>query len=170
MNYLSNKTFPSNLRYRIHIKNVHDNKEPPENYDAESMLNAEDFICLLCVRKFVSRAALKGHIHKVHLGSDAKEISPENPAESKADDNTDQDPLADPLNISSAVETNENSKTLNDSPSKPLNESGETGKIEKMEETDGIKTVDIESITKKDSTTPDINSTNDSEFFDVRWR
>jgi len=161
-----NKTFPSNLRYRIHIKNMHDKKEPPENYDAEFMLKAEDFICLLCVRKFVSRAALKGHIHKFHLGSDAKEISPEKPAESKADDDTDQDPLADPLNISSAVETNENSKTLNDSPSKPLNESGETGKKKEMEESDSIKTVDIESITKQDSTTPNIDSTNDSELLD----
>jgi len=62
------KSFPSGLRYKIHIKQDHGGKEPQENYDPEKCVQPDDFICLICIKKFKNRNGLKGHIQTFHLG------------------------------------------------------------------------------------------------------
>jgi len=168
-----NKTFPNSLRYRIHIKDVHDKKEPTENYDAENCAQPEDFICIICVKKFVSRKSLKNHIYKTHLG-----INPEDEKSDKSQENQEtksstieqsplkenkepeeQDPLADPLDINESKHANEESILKEDLSTKTENENddvtvcnqdenSEENEQLKSDETTKIKTVDITSITK----------------------
>merc|ERR1719458_1047588 len=72
------KSFPSGLRYKIHIKDEHGGKEPIENYDPEKCVQPDDFICLICIKKFKNRNGLKLHIQNFHLaGSSLKHLSDE---------------------------------------------------------------------------------------------
>merc|ERR1719266_1166122 len=80
------KSFPSSLRYKIHVKDEHKGVEPIENYDPEKCVQPDDFICLICIKKFKNRNGLKTHIQNHHLGGvsldasepEKKEEKPEN--------------------------------------------------------------------------------------------
>merc|ERR1719239_718695 len=109
------KSFPSSLRYKIHVKDEHKGVEPMENYDPEKCVQPDDFICLICIKKFKNRNGLKLHIQNFHLaGSSLKHLSDEKPekeeedkaaeekvaavaAEGKSEASDEKDPLADPL-------------------------------------------------------------------------
>ena len=72
------KSFPSSLRYKIHVKDEHKGVEPMENYDPEKCVQPDDFICLICIKKFKNRNGLKLHIQNFHLaGSSLKHLSDE---------------------------------------------------------------------------------------------
>jgi len=110
-----NKSFPNSLRYRIHIKDSHDKKEPTENFDAENCAQPEDFICLICVKKLSSRKSLRIHIYKTHLGStpeDEKLDGSNENKEEKTKEDEEQDPLADPLDIKSPVDGQESLNSM----------------------------------------------------------
>ena len=173
-----NKTFPNSLRYRIHIKDVHDKKEPAENYDAENCAQPEDFICIICVKKFVSRKSLRNHIYKTHLGlnpddekGDKSQENQENKSsavdETPAKENKEeQDPLADPLDIDEQKPEPEESSTNKDLATRTENEScvevskedekTEAEEESKFDEPPKIQTVDIKSIT---TTSDDVKKT-----------
>merc|ERR1712181_207884 len=103
------------LRYKIHVKDEHKGVEPMENYDPEKCVQPDDFICLICIKKFKNRNGLKLHIQNFHLaGSSLKHLSDEKPekeeedkaaeekvaavaAEGKSEAAEAKDPLADPL-------------------------------------------------------------------------
>ena len=53
---------------RIHIKESHEGVEPKENFSPELFANADDFVCLICVKKYNGRQNLKNHLVKTHLG------------------------------------------------------------------------------------------------------
>ena len=120
------KSFPSSLRYKIHVKDEHKGVEPMENYDPEKCVQPDDFICLICIKKFKNRNGLKLHIQNFHLaGSSLKHLSDEKEvpdkeeedkaaeekvaaagekaegkseaAEGKSEASDEKDPLADPL-------------------------------------------------------------------------
>ena len=59
--------------FRIHIKENHEGIEPKENFSPELFANVEDHVCLICVKKYKGRAALKGHLLRVHLGLESVE-------------------------------------------------------------------------------------------------
>ena len=49
---------------RIHIKENHEGVEPKENFSPEFFASAEDFVCLICVKKYDGRHNLKSHLVK----------------------------------------------------------------------------------------------------------
>merc|ERR1719234_1957559 len=80
------KSFPSSLRYKIHVKDEHKGVEPMENYDPEKCVQPDDFICLICIKKFKNRNGLKLHIQNFHLaGSSLKHLSDEKPDREEED-------------------------------------------------------------------------------------
>merc|ERR1719266_1409540 len=80
------KSFPSSLRYKIHVKDEHKGVEPMENYDPEKCVQPDDFICLICIKKFKNRNGLKLHIQNFHLaGSSLKHLSDEKPEKEEED-------------------------------------------------------------------------------------
>jgi len=151
-----NKTFPNSLRYRIHIKDSHDKTEPVENYDAENCAQPEDFICLICVKKFVARNSLRNHINNVHLGvtknteeeknteHDVSQIGKEKEVQNK--NAKEQDPLADPLDLS---ETDVKADVPKDVSSKDgdsaTNEGDDTKKVEESKISD-VQSMDVDNI------------------------
>ena len=54
---------------RIHIKESHEGIEPKENFSPELFANADDFVCLICVKKYNGRQNLKNHLVKTHKKS-----------------------------------------------------------------------------------------------------
>merc|ERR1719317_862104 len=109
--------------------------QPAENYDAENCAQPEDFICIICVKKFVSRKSLRNHIFKTHLGlnpddekGDKSQENQENKSsavdETPAKENKEeQDPLADPLDIDEQKPEPEESSTNKDLATKTEHES-----------------------------------------------
>ena len=64
---------------RIHIKESHEGIEPKENFSPELFANADDFVCLICVKKYNGRQNLKNHLVKTHLGlEDGKDATKDN--------------------------------------------------------------------------------------------
>merc|ERR1711892_1205668 len=149
-----NKTFPNSLRYRIHIKDVHERKEPTENYDAENCAQPDDFICIICVKKFAARKSLRNHIYKTHLGLNPDD---EKSQDSNVEDNKSNaedkeveelDPLADPLDATDSKADPEDSTSKEALPAKSDNNEEPEVKAEiEFKETKKIQTVDINSIT-----------------------
>merc|ERR1712106_56210 len=149
-----NKTFPNSLRYRIHIKDVHEKKEPTENYDAENCAQPEDFICIICVKKFAARKSLRNHIYKTYLGLNPED---EKSQDSNVEDNKSNksnaedkelDPLADPLDANDSKADPEDSTSKEVLPAKSVNNEEPEAKAEiEFKEIQKIQTVDINSIT-----------------------
>merc|ERR1712128_8949 len=148
-----NKTFPNSLRYRIHIKDVHEKKEPTENYDAENCAQPEDFICIICVKKFAARKSLRNHIYKTHLGLNPED---EKSQDSNVEDNKSNagdkeveelDPLADPLDANDSKADPEDSTSEKALPAKSDNNEEPEAKAEiEFKATQKIQTVNINSI------------------------
>ena len=42
--------------------------EPKENVDPENFCSEEEFVCLICVKKYKQRSLLKNHFMKIHFG------------------------------------------------------------------------------------------------------
>ena len=92
------KSFPSTLRYRVHVKEQHSGQEPVENYDPERCVKPDDYICLICIKKFKNRQGLKTHISSNHLGgANTLEEALNKGTEKKESKVEEKDPLADPL-------------------------------------------------------------------------
>merc|ERR1719225_1623014 len=62
------QSFANILRYRIHIKKSHEGVEPKANVDPENFCSADEFVCLICIKKYKHRRLLKNHIMRVHFG------------------------------------------------------------------------------------------------------
>ena len=95
-----------NFVYRIHIQASHDGVEPKENHSEEHLLaNTEDYICLICIKKYKGKQALKSHLIRQHLGAndETKESDAVNEFEKSKD----------PLNCD-VVEVNGNSENSSD--------------------------------------------------------
>ena len=61
---------------RIHIKETHEGLEPKENFSPELFASADDFVCLICVKKYNSRQYLKNHLVNTHVGlEDGKNLT-----------------------------------------------------------------------------------------------
>ena len=88
------KSFPSGLRYKIHIKDEHGGKEPIENYDPERCVQPDDFICLICIKKFKNRNGLKTHIQNHHLGGASLDASENKSEPEKKEENVEGKELA----------------------------------------------------------------------------
>ena len=122
---------------RIHIKESHEGVEPKENFSPELFANADDFVCLICVKKFNGRQNLKNHLVKTHLGlENGKDATKENTEletpSSEATEKPDFEDL-DPLN-----ESRDESADIN----------GDNSVADISRESD-IQEVDIESIKNK---------------------
>ena len=65
-----------------------------ENYDPEKCVKPDDFICLICIKKFKNRQGLRHHISSFHLNG--KELL-DTPQKSKEEEKKEVDPLSDPL-------------------------------------------------------------------------
>ena len=65
-----------------------------ENYDPEKCVKPDDFICLICIKKFKNRQGLRHHISSFHLNG--KELL-DTPQKSKEGEKKEVDPLSDPL-------------------------------------------------------------------------
>ena len=82
---------------RIHIKETHEGDEPKENFSPELFASTDDFVCLICVKKYNGRQNLKSHLVNTHLGvKDGKDVTKsENPlnGETEKPDFEDLDPL-----------------------------------------------------------------------------
>ena len=81
------------LFLRIHIKKDHEGVEPKANVDPENFCSADEFVCLICIKKYKQRRLLKNHIMRVHFG-----------VENETETTTEEvkiveveDPLGDPL-------------------------------------------------------------------------
>eukprot|EP00092_Neocalanus_flemingeri_P031244 GFUD01033937.1.p1 GENE.GFUD01033937.1~~GFUD01033937.1.p1 ORF type:complete len:2371 (-),score=719.51 GFUD01033937.1:118-7230(-) len=185
-----NKTFPNSLRYRIHIKDSHEKTEPVENYDAENCAQPEDFICLICIKKFVARNSLRKHIYKTHLGLTS---NPEDEKDAENDlSQTDKkkekeieelDPLADPLDITETVVKvadpedvsskdiliEETKAVENDSKSQDEDDKANNDEESKLSENQNIQTTDADKENKevelkvKDNETEDLEKSKSEE-------
>ena len=81
---------------RIHIKKDHEGVEPKENVDPENFCSADEFVCLICIKKYKQRRLLKNHIMRVHFGlQDETETTEE--VRIGGTDSAIEDPLGDPL-------------------------------------------------------------------------
>ena len=87
---------------RIHIKETHEGDEPKENFSPELFASADDFVCLICVKKYNGRQNLKHHLINTHLVynsfKDGKDVAKsDNPlnlnGETEKPDFEDLDPL-----------------------------------------------------------------------------
>ena len=119
-----------------------------ENYDPEKCVQPDDFICLICIKKFKNRNGLKLHISNYHLaGTSLKHLTDEKEVPGKDEDDKPasekvtttkgksepadaKDPLADP--VSDPLDTSQD-ETKKD----PIDKSNE-GK-EKPEEKDSTE-------------------------------
>ena len=101
--------------------------EPKANVDPENFCSADEFVCLICIKKYKHRRLLKNHIIRVHFGLN---VGAETIEEVKIDEKESTDPLGDPL-----------ADTEND----PLNTSLNEGEKE-AENCDIIEIKDVEVI------------------------
>ena len=182
-----NKSFPNSLRYKIHIKDSHDKKEPTENFDAENCAQPEDFICLICVKKFATRKSLRIHIYKTHLGSTPEDerVDGSNENKEEKDKNVEnkeveeQDPLADPLDIKNPTDGQEDlnsketlqteSNNVEVSETKNVDDKSKSKDEPELNGSPKIKTVNIENITEKvgDDDKSDSKEKKDVEEMDI---
>ena len=85
---------------RIHIKESHEGIEPKENFSPELFANADDFVCLICVKKYNGRQNLKNHLVKTHLGlEDGKDATKDNSESETPHNEADKHDFDDLINI-----------------------------------------------------------------------
>ena len=66
--------------------------EPKENVDPENFCSPDEFVCLICIKKYKHRRLLKNHIMRIHFGLNDETKTIE---EVRIDEK--EDPLGDPL-------------------------------------------------------------------------
>ena len=137
---------------RIHIKESHEGIEPKENFSPELFANADDFVCLICVKKYNGRQNLKNHLVKTHLGlEDGKDATKDN-SESETPHNEADKPDfedLDPLTGGGDEST----------------DNGDDSVADVSKESADIQEVDIESI-KKTQRSPNDSSDKENNFIE----
>ena len=137
---------------RIHIKESHEGIEPKENFSPELFANADDFVCLICVKKYNGRQNLKNHLVKTHLGlEDGKDATKDN-SESETPHNEADKPDfedLDPLTGGRDEST----------------DNGDDSVADVSRESADIQEVDIESI-KKTQRSPNDSSDKENNFIE----
>ena len=122
---------------RIHIKESHEGVEPKENFSPELFANADDFVCLICVKKYNGRQNLKNHLFKTHLGlENGKDATKENSE------------LKTPSNEATEKPDFEDLDPLNESRDESADINGDNSVADISKDSD-IQEVDIESIKNK---------------------
>ena len=156
---------------RIHIKENHEGVEPKENFSPEFFASAEDFVCLICVKKYDGRHNLKSHLVKTHLGlesfEDGKDVMKEylqsqNPLNGDKEDHLNGG-KEDPLNGGKEVPSFEDLDPLTGEVESK--ENGDYSNTDISTETPDVHEVNIEDIKNKDQnedTVKDVTSLNDS--------
>ena len=141
---------------RIHIKESHEGIEPKENFSPELFANADDFVCLICVKKYNGRQNLKNHLVKTHRSleddKDATKVNSDSETPHNEADKPDFEDL-DPLTGG----RDESTDIGNDSVADVSRESAD------------IQEVDIESIKKKNETqngSPNDSSDKENNFIE----
>lgn len=130
--------------------------EPTENVSPETVTSSEDFVCLICVKKYKGRNTLKLHLMSQHMGmedpgegKDALQVYEEAQDPLNNSDDSSQDPARD-NDISQDSANDSESIQDTDTSQDPLNGNGES-ESSTVVSSEGFKEVNIESIKNNDA-------------------
>jgi len=146
------KSFPSGLRYKVHIKDEHGGKEPIENYDPERCVQPDDFICLICIKKFKNRNGLKTHIQNHHLGGASLDASENKSEPEKKEESVEGKELAKEEDNTPKVEGQDTAK---EESVEEKESAKEEGKTDAVEEQDSAKADDKSDVIEEKVSTKD---------------